>query len=539
MKGSNWIKGVRPLGSNRQAVMAAVLEAVEQGWDVRWPMQPVEIGNVTIFAAMDYFAIGTPTDFVRVPLDPVTASKIGALRGWILPTQAMVDAIWEAADCKLKPLPMSASSLDEYGVQRPPGAGSHWPYDETMMSVERFEMHNAWIEDQIVDLAGDQPIAQLFAGHKKDIVLSNVAECHPDRIVFYGMHRLDGEPIQGPHVSTGHVLSYYDYAHGARAISAIGKASSVDVPLVELLQDPALCEPLCREYQNPNTEPLRVFSYPVQPKIIEAPITQPSPSAYPQLKLKRPCMHGEAVSRWQRIVGSLADGIFGPNTRDATKAWQESNGLPVDGIVNEQDWRVGLGLDAAPAPVDPYEEETSPSPLPAIAFKQARNYRKISGTRTIDLVVIHTMEAAENPNTAENVASWFAGPHAPMASAHYNIDADSICQSVRENDVAFHVPGANHNGIGLEHAGYARQDPTDWSDEYSSAMLHLSAKLTADICKRHNIPVEFVDVDGLKAGRRGITFHVTVSDAFKRSNHRDPGQHFPLEHYLSLVRSEM
>ena len=70
-------------------------------------------------------------------------------------------------------------------------------------------------------------------------------------------------------------------------------------------------------------------------------------------------------------------------------------------------------------------------------------------------------------------------------------------------------------------------------------MLQLSAKLCADICKRHNIPIEFVDEDGLKAGHRGITFHVTVSDAFKRSTHRDPGKHFPLERYLSLVRSEM
>ena len=31
----------------------------------------------------------------------------------------------------------------------------------------------------------------------------------------------------------------------------------------------------------------------------------------------------------------------------------------------------------------------------------------------------------------------------------------------------FHAPGANHNGIGLEHAGYARQSAEDWADAFS------------------------------------------------------------------------
>lgn len=44
-------------------------------------------------------------------------------------------------------------------------------------------------------------------------------------------------------------------------------------------------------------------------------------------------MQGPEVANWQRIVGVVADGIFGPQTEAATKAWQAQRGLEPDGIV--------------------------------------------------------------------------------------------------------------------------------------------------------------------------------------------------------------
>ena len=85
----------------------------------------------------------------------------------------------------------------------------------------------------------------------------------------------------------------------------------------------------------------------------------------------------------------------------------------------------------------------------------SQNFDIRCGPHPIDLLVIHTMEAPEKPDTAENVAKWFAGSTAPQASAHYCIDADSIVQCVQDRDVAWHAPGANHNGLGFEHAGTA------------------------------------------------------------------------------------
>ena len=173
-----------------------------------------------------------------------------------------------------------------------------------------------------------------------------------------------------------------------------------------------------------------------------------------------------------------------------------------------------------------------------IAFVQARNYTK-GRTHSIDLLVIHTMESPEKPDTAEAVANWFAGSTAPQASAHYCIDNNSIVQCVKDTDVAWHAPGANHDGLGFEHAGRAAQSPADWSDAYSDQMLRLSGELVAQKCKEYGIPAVWLREADLLAGRRGITGHVQVSNAFKQSTHTDPGPSFPIERYLGYVKSHL
>lgn len=175
--------------------------------------------------------------------------------------------------------------------------------------------------------------------------------------------------------------------------------------------------------------------------------------------------------------------------------------------------------------------------LPRIPFVPTRNFTVGSpGRRRYDLVVIHDMEYPERNDAAENVARYFATTDRQV-SAHYCIDADSIVQCVKLSDVAWCAPGANHNGIQLEHAGYARQTAAEWRDIYSTEMLELSAELTAWLCDRFLIPVRFVGVEGLKRGERGITTHDAVSKAFKASSHWDPGPHFPMDWYLGRVKS--
>ena len=156
--------------------------------------------------------------------------------------------------------------------------------------------------------------------------------------------------------------------------------------------------------------------------------------------------------------------------------------------------------------------------------------------RTIDLVVIHTMEVAEHSGAAESCARWFASARSQV-SAHYCVDADSVVQCVREQDIAWHARGGNKTSIGIELAGHAGQGPRGWDDGYSWSVLMLGAALTADICTRYAIPVRWLRAPGLRAQRAGITGHGDVSKAFERSDHWDPGPAFPVKRFLGLVRA--
>ena len=95
--------------------------------------------------------------------------------------------------------------------------------------------------------------------------------------------------------------------------------------------------------------------------------------------------------------------------------------------------------------------------------------------RAIGVVVIHTMEIAERAGAAEICARWFANP-ASEVSAHYCVDADSVVQCVREDDIAWHARGGNANSIGIELAGYAGQKTLGWNDDYSRAVIERAAQ---------------------------------------------------------------
>jgi N-acetyl-anhydromuramyl-L-alanine amidase AmpD len=162
-------------------------------------------------------------------------------------------------------------------------------------------------------------------------------------------------------------------------------------------------------------------------------------------------------------------------------------------------------------------------------------HRTLQASRTIDVVVIHTMEIAERPDAAAICARWFESG-VSRVSAHYCVDARTVIQCVREKDIAWHARGGNDDSIGVELAGFARQTTMEWQDAYSAAVLAQAAEVVADVCRRRRIPVRWLVAGDLVAGRRGITGHVEVSRAFRKSDHWDPGDGFPIEEFLDRVR---
>lgn len=173
---------------------------------------------------------------------------------------------------------------------------------------------------------------------------------------------------------------------------------------------------------------------------------------------------------------------------------------------------------------------------------KAKFFKEIPGRRNVRLVVMHSMEAAEKGNTAENVARFFQNPRdakgRPVrASAHLCVDSDSIVQCVMDNNVAFAAPGVNNDGIHIEQAGFAAQTRGQWLDPFGILMLNLAANVAAQYCLKYNIPVKHLSNAELKAGEKGIIGHVQATAVFKPNNgHTDPGKDYPWDHFLERVK---
>lgn len=169
-------------------------------------------------------------------------------------------------------------------------------------------------------------------------------------------------------------------------------------------------------------------------------------------------------------------------------------------------------------------------------FVKARFFTPSAATRTVRLIVLHSMEAPEKGETAENVANFFRTT-TTKASAHLCIDNNSIVQCVLDNDIAFAAPGANADGVHLELAGFAKQTEAEWLDAYGVLLLEQAANAAAQYALKFDIPVRrLTNAELGDKNNKGFVSHSQVSEVFKKSTHTDPGKGFPWEFFLERVR---
>lgn len=154
--------------------------------------------------------------------------------------------------------------------------------------------------------------------------------------------------------------------------------------------------------------------------------------------------------------------------------------------------------------------------------------------KTPRLIIPHTMEAPEGPQTAENVANYFKTVD---ASAHWCVDNNSRVRVVNDEDTAWTAPGANNDGLQIEIAGYAKQTAADWADQYSLQALENAAQCAAEWVQKYGIPIRKLSVAEVKAGQKGFAGHNDISQAYKKSTHWDPGPNFPWDYFLGRVAS--
>lgn len=146
----------------------------------------------------DYLSFGTDENFLRYPLEPKSAQRVGDALGFFLSTAKISDDVYKEAATKFVPQPMT----------------------EKREALSTIIQHDALIEEQRTQLLAQQKKLPntLLAGHKKDVIsttkLFNTDK--PNRVALYGWHTPDGKPIQN--IYTGHVDWYIDYSHGFRFV---------------------------------------------------------------------------------------------------------------------------------------------------------------------------------------------------------------------------------------------------------------------------------------------------------------------------------
>jgi hypothetical protein len=142
----------------------------------------------------------------------------------------------------------------------------------------------------------------------------------------------------------------------------------------------------------------------------------------------------------------------------------------------------------------------------------------------INKIVIHVAQGSYS-----GTLNWFLNSQA-QASAHYTVNYDgAVGQSVQEKDIAWHAGNWKYNktSIGIEHAGYIN-DPSWFTD----SMYRSSAKLTAYLCRKYEIPVDLYHIIG----------HNEVPDPYNPSqyggvdHHQDPGPYWNWNKYMNYVR---
>ena len=232
--GSEFVKKFKPVAINdRKAIEAAVkereaaiLHEISTGnfpeflrtfktVEIRGALKAGETGDVTakLEVMPDFLAIGSDTDFVRMPMTPQTAQKIADQFGCVLPTRKMVDAIDSQAELKLEPHPMT----------------------EAREALATFAEHNQIIEAQ----RAGKPLGLLVTGIKKDIVLTPRIFEKPRRLAIYGWRQLNGQPIQP--LTIVHWDQYVDYSHGVRLVHDTIELDGKPTKIAELLSDPDRC----------------------------------------------------------------------------------------------------------------------------------------------------------------------------------------------------------------------------------------------------------------------------------------------------------
>jgi hypothetical protein len=186
-----------------------------------WPLVVIKSGGheLRLRVAPDYLAIGEDGDFRRVALTPQTAQLVANAYGAILPSRALVRAIYGAADVRVRMPTFPPDAMQE--------SSAMWIADDARVSVAAAQ------------LVGKLQGGSLAAGHRKNVVTgpgldgSRVA-------IFGGLRDPSAASWWWQPYSTIHGSSYTDHSHGIRLVSRAAVLDGLPVDLGYVFTHPEL-----------------------------------------------------------------------------------------------------------------------------------------------------------------------------------------------------------------------------------------------------------------------------------------------------------
>ena len=165
-------------------------------------------------------------------------------------------------------------------------------------------------------------------------------------------------------------------------------------------------------------------------------------------------------------------------------------------------------------------------------FKQAHSSNFATGrTSNIKYLVIHY--TSNDGDTAKNNVDYYSRTANLKASAHYYVDKNEVCQSVKEGDTAYHCGATkynhkycrNSNSIGIElcsrYNGNIKEDKKSNTVNFNKyyfedAVISNAVKLTKELMAKYNIPIENVIIHYDVTGKTCPAPMVTKNDLWNK-----------------------
>lgn len=173
-------------------------------------------------------------------------------------------------------------------------------------------------------------------------------------------------------------------------------------------------------------------------------------------------------------------------------------------------------------------------------YKASKSSGKRS-TASIRYIVIHDAEVDDATKGAEKVGSYFASA-AAKGSTQYGADNDSTQQYASDSTICWGAPPINTTGLHIELMGKSSHSRERWLLEHRPSFQR-AGWLIAKKCRAYKIPINLLTTGELKTrgvdpgkGKGGIVSHRSVSAAFHKSTHTDPGTEFPFDVVLAWAR---